>query len=155
MMPDYVRAMGADNWVPNKGTVRSFRNQAMRLCKVLRVGDLNIKIRYSTPDRGRRLGSTWEPTANPHQVQLSPVDLDSLVAYRTAFRNFQELVDAAGGYRPTICPKDAWDYVLIAAYNDYQRKRNDHRRTYSPGMAKSFRLAEEAADQWAARKRNG
>jgi hypothetical protein len=63
-------------------------------------------------------------------------NLDRIVARHTAFTNFSELIDAKGGYRPSIYldgkTKQAKRELvfLVVRYNDYMKANNDARRIH-------------------------
>jgi hypothetical protein len=64
-------------------------------------------------------------------MKHAPADLDALVRRKSAFESFQALLDAKGGYRPTIMIRDTSDLWLARAYNDAQAKRGDARRAFT------------------------
>jgi hypothetical protein len=64
-------------------------------------------------------------------------ELDNLTRKHSAFRSFDELLNAKGNYRPTICTNLRGDYAgnlernaLLMAYDDHQQMRGDERRAY-------------------------
>lgn len=63
-------------------------------------------------------------------------DIDRIVARHSAFANFTDLVNARGGYRPSIYvggkPKQAKRELvfLTLEYNRFQAARGDSRRVY-------------------------
>ena len=59
--------------------------------------------------------------------------LDQLIARRTAFSSMQELVTAAGGYRPSLDVADPEMLRIAEAYDTAQAKRGDPRRAYRYG----------------------
>jgi len=65
-------------------------------------------------------------------------DLDKKIRAVTGFRSFQELLDAKGGYRPSIdmgYPGEhgAWLAEIADAYDDAMEARGDHRRAFRFG----------------------
>lgn len=64
---------------------------------------------------------------------LSPEDrakLDDITARKCAFQSFQDLLDAPGGYFPTLNIADRELRLLADAYDDQQERRNDTRRAF-------------------------
>lgn len=60
--------------------------------------------------------------------------LDGLTAQLTAFTSFSEMVNAPGGYRPTIQPRYGREYLDLAdGYDAFQAARGDDRRAYRGG----------------------
>jgi len=57
--------------------------------------------------------------------------LNWLTRRHTAFQNFDELLDTAPSYRPTICLRNAGTRALAAAYDQVQAARGDARRAYT------------------------
>jgi hypothetical protein len=94
------------------------------------VGRRRIRVVYRT-----KQGNVWSPWAQGEEVFLDARDLDRLVRFRTAFGSFHELVKVQA-YRPTIVPRDAWDWVLIGHYDRYMKKLwpADPRRVYTGGV---------------------
>lgn len=71
--------------------------------------------------------------------------LDWLTAQITAFRTFDALINAEGGYRPTLMARhrrNGWLYEALAeAYDEAQKKRGDVRRAHRG--ARYLKLARE------------
>jgi hypothetical protein len=68
----------------------------------------------------------WDSVWAAHWKEI----LDWLTTTRTAAASFEALVEAEGGYRPTISIRNAEDAVLAQAYDSVQQARGDHRRVY-------------------------
>jgi hypothetical protein len=71
------------------------------------------------------------------EIKLSEArDTDRITACHTAFPNFSALVNAEGGYRPSIYLGGKSKQVkrellsLTAEYNEFQSNRKDSRRIY-------------------------
>lgn len=66
------------------------------------------------------------------QTQTSDVEaaalLERIVLTFTAFPSFAELVNARGGYRPTINTANPYLETLADAYDKFQEARGDARR---------------------------
>lgn len=77
----------------------------------------------------------------PHAPCARPW-LDLLTTRLTAFDSFDALVNARGGYRPSIYP-GAWKDMLSWAYDNYQAERGDARRAYPdyPGRLQGWTRA--------------
>jgi hypothetical protein len=58
------------------------------------------------------------------------MNLDTLTANNSVFATFAELLDAKGGYRPTIHLDSADKRALADAYDAEQAARGDTRRAY-------------------------
>lgn len=59
--------------------------------------------------------------------------LDHLCMKFTGFADFTSLLNAPGGYRPTIQVSENWRLlVLLTEYNRAQARRNDDRRAFVP-----------------------
>lgn len=56
--------------------------------------------------------------------------LDYICFTQTAFKTFEDLLNAKGGYRPSIPVGHEWGRVLANAYDEAQEKRGDYRRAY-------------------------
>lgn len=56
--------------------------------------------------------------------------LHKLANEHTGFRNFRELIDAKGGYVPTIPTTETWGKTLADAYDIAMFARGDDRRAY-------------------------
>jgi hypothetical protein len=59
--------------------------------------------------------------------------LDYWVAYCSAFGSFLDLVDAKGGYFPSLDVSDEKRLFIADCYDEYQRARGDDRRAYRYG----------------------
>ena len=56
--------------------------------------------------------------------------LDRITRTLTAFKSFQELLDAPGGYFPSLRAGSLFHTVLAGAYDKAQAKRGDTRRAF-------------------------
>lgn len=56
--------------------------------------------------------------------------IDKLTRDLTAFDSLADMLNAEGGYRPTILPRDERHIVLADAYDAAQIRRGDERRAY-------------------------
>lgn len=61
---------------------------------------------------------------------MKTAELDTLTRTLTAFATFQDLLDAQGGYRPSLVKRDAQTFALANAYDAAQSKRGDSRRAF-------------------------
>ena len=79
-----------------------------------------------------RLSGIGPPALNKTGQRVTHVhpELDKLTRDVTAFNSFAELVNAAGGYRPTILPRDRQHIDLADAYDAFQAERSDARRAW-------------------------
>lgn len=59
--------------------------------------------------------------------------LDQITRQLTAFRSFQDLLDAEGNYRPSIYLQTWESWTLAEAYDRAQEGRGDPRRAYRGG----------------------
>jgi hypothetical protein len=62
--------------------------------------------------------------------------LDAICATNTGFHSFFELVDAQGSYRPTIPVDETWGEILAIAYDTFQERAGDPRRSFRTGGKK-------------------
>lgn len=74
-------------------------------------------------------------------IALTAVELlNELTTKHTAFASFEEMVNAKGGYAPSISPNvhNRWfgaeRAILAHAYDRVQEASGDLRRAYSPGL---------------------
>ena len=65
---------------------------------------------------------------------VTVIELDRIVKEVSSFKSFRGLINAKGGYRPTIRTDilGVRGEILAKAYNKAQAKRGDHRRAYTP-----------------------
>lgn len=97
------------------------------------VGSPGGYVRYQTDDgsRGPVYVHGWWSFARLHDAAI----LDWLTRRLTAFASFDEMLEAPGGYRPTMIIQRGnardWRWQLLAdAYDLGQIKRGDPRRVY-------------------------
>jgi hypothetical protein len=104
---------------------------------IIKVGRVRVTVVFKPPT-GRR----HEITVDPEDGDIvATVDLRrALTRALTAFDTFEELVDARGGYRPTIYRDTAAKRLLRAAYDRWQRMRNDDRRAHPARPATRYRV---------------
>lgn len=89
-----------------------------------------------------------------------PTLADKLTARLTAFPNLQALLDAPGGYRPSIYRDESPDHQTLADAYDYaQAQRGDPRRAFPPSPAvaredrpENRRLASRIMGRWVNRE---
>lgn len=96
---------------------------------VAKVGRLRVGVTFKTR-RGRTVRTTFR--ADDPALRWTAGTADDLTRRLTAFGSLTEMLDARGGYRPTIYPRDAAHLALRAAYDHAQRVRGDERRAYPP-----------------------
>ncbi len=100
-----------------------------RRALILAVGPRRLKVTWRLKN-GRVLTHDLRPT----QLDGLPVgELDALTRSLTAMGSFRELIEAAGGYRPTILPRDASYMLLAVEYDRAQHRRKDPRRAFTGG----------------------
>jgi hypothetical protein len=65
--------------------------------------------------------------------------MNGLTRSFSAFKTFDELLRAPGGYRPTIHANQNWRKAFLASeYNRVQRERGDERRAFVPEWPEGF-----------------
>ncbi len=60
----------------------------------------------------------------------TPLNDDLLVRKITAFKSMDDLLNAKGGYRPSLTKKDEETQRLADSYDAYQEARGDSRRAF-------------------------
>lgn len=105
------------------------RNQAIRYCDVVKVTGMYVDFEWEIERTGNQFSSHIR--YNDLAALLPMSFINRIVRDRTAFNTMDEMVNAAGGYRPTIMARDAWDRVMIVKYGQIQFARGDSRTTYS------------------------
>ena len=77
----------------------------------------------------------WSTFFHKFKTQI----LDATTREFSAFATFQALLDAKGGYRPTLRVDAHWQLLILATeYNREQKRRGDERRAYTPVWPKNF-----------------
>ena len=88
--------------------------------------DVEFETNHDRKWRTVRLGKHWTP---------SPAQLDEIARRVGCFEDYDELLNSAGNYRPTIYPEtfpgnEAFVRALCCAYDRDQAKRDDRRRVF-------------------------
>ena len=107
----------------------------------LSVGELMADLVYGVQGgyRGETLGNIDRKAI---EYGMAMMVLDHIVSRETGFKNFKDLLNADGGYRPTIRCNDKRFYkgdegvdltFLADAYDFVQTLRGDSRRVFGRG----------------------
>jgi hypothetical protein len=80
-------------------------------------------------------GRVIHKAVRPNELRLPESTANILTKQLTAVGSFSELVNAKGGYRPTLLPRSLGYRLLAVAYDQYQIRRGDNRRAHT-GVAK-------------------
>lgn len=81
--------------------------------------------------KGRVVAQGWRNFASRMQFPM----LDWVCRTGTAFAEFVEMLDAKGGYRPTLRPDVDWRFLVLAVeYDRAQERRGDDRRAFVTGF---------------------
>ena len=84
---------------------------------------------------GEAVCQGWSAFWTKHRTDI----LNSLTFGLSAFKTFQDLLDAAGDYRPTMRVDCHWQLLVLATeYNREQKRRGDDRRAYTPVFPKGY-----------------
>jgi hypothetical protein len=94
---------------------------------ITKEGRKNVDIVFRT--RGGRVVTV--KSVQVGAFGLAYYALDQVTRDLSAFASFQSLLDAQGGYRPTILPRSIGHRILAAHYDAAQAKRGDERRAYT------------------------
>ena len=137
--------------------VDEFINQGLRNCEVTEVKHTRLRLEWDMSEKmmtkadkrrqsgpgvqggwrtGVRIGERlFYPCGEQRVAPKGPIytgaALDAFVRSRTAFESLEDMVTAAGGYRPTIRVDAEPGFLQLAdAYDQAQIKRGDERRAY-------------------------
>lgn len=103
-----------------------------------RTHDIMHAERYATENEAMENAAAFRRRFPQRQFQVRgalPARLDAISKAQTAFLSFAALLDARGGYRPTINVRDAGEAAadmafLAEQYDLHQERRGDPRRAY-------------------------
>lgn len=96
---------------------------------------VEVVFRMGRKDRPADQYTTRATIKLDSNVALLPgLSRDAVTARETAFPTFGSMVNALGGYRPTLLG-EGWQLLLALTYDGYQFRRADPRRAYRRTVA--------------------
>lgn len=135
----------ATHHLPNEGWVIEIEGTINGPCFVAggggdpaRTHDIMHAEHYATENEAKENASAFRRRFPKRHFQVRgalPARLDAICKAQTAFLTFAALLDARGGYRPTINVRDAGEAesdmtFLAEQYDLHQESRGDPRRAY-------------------------
>lgn len=113
--------------------------------RIVKVNRRRIVVSYFTRTMQRnKVERPLERSIPADGFVLESATLDVVTRDLTAFPTFAEMVNAQGGYRPTIREETALHILLANAYDKYQANRGDSRRAHRGSRPKPMTAAEVA-----------
>jgi hypothetical protein len=114
--------------------------------RIVKVNRRRLVVSYFTRTMQRnKVEKPIERSIPADGFTLDSVTLDVVTRDLTAFPTFSEMVNAQGGYRPTIREETALHILLANAYDKYQTNRGDSRRAHR-GSRPAAKTAAEVAE---------
>lgn len=94
--------------------------------RVVKIGRTTVTVAFATRTTGPKVRTR---SIHGSDVQLTGRSTDEATRQVTAFASFSDLVNAKGGYRPTLMG-DGLQQVLANTYDAFQKARGDERRAF-------------------------
>jgi hypothetical protein len=91
------------------------------------VGRTRVRVDFRTPSNGTQHSRSFRV----EDVSIGHALAERLTRALTCSDSLYELLNAKGGYRPTILQRDVPHRLLVQAYDRAQARRGDPRRAFT------------------------